>query len=390
MPNPSVTGSSLPVLDNPASTGFDSPGFGSTATSTATVWRIDPYLHIGPDRLYNPHTDLTLQQGEPGYARLRQLVESGAPVGTPEGELKTLADAGWLVPPGVNADLMFRIKFVSLEAHTVCNQACYFCPVSVAPREPYFMPMETYERIVGEVAALNEPVEAVFMISYNEPTADSRFLDQVRCLKNAGLNPATLTNGTGLTPKRIDELVELGGLRFLSINISTLDRDRYKNDRGRDHVTQVLRNLDYAKDRPVGEEMDIVVLGTGNEAHKSDFEAIRDRFAGSRFNTKYFEVNDRAGYLQIGHTGKDDQRQLCGCDHMGSRPIQQLHINPYGQLILCCQDYNETEIVGDLREQTLREALVGEGFVRARRRVYGLEQAPDNFICHNCRFALKR
>ncbi len=358
--------------------------------ATAVTWEPSPYIHVGPDRVHNPHTDLTLIEGEPGYAELRPLVDTGARGLRLTGELKPLAEAGWLVDSATDLSRRYRLKYISLEAHTVCNQSCYFCPVSVAPRKAYFMPTETYERIVGELADLGEPIEAVFMISYNEPTVDRRFLDQVRTIKDAGLPPSTLTNGTGLTPERSDALVEMGGLRYLSINISTLDRQSYKDDRGRDHLRRVLNNLDYAKDKPVGEDMHIVVLGTGDETHKQNFEELQERFAGSRFDVRYWVANDRAGYLQVGLKARHDGTRLGGCEHMGSRPIHHLHITPRAKVILCCQDYNEATEIGDLSLSSVREVLVGDEFARARRQVYGLEDAPDDFICHNCKFALTR
>jgi hypothetical protein len=352
------------------------------------TWRPSPYLHIADDRLYNPHTDQTLTQGEPGYAELRLLVDTKARDLAWSDEIEPLAEAGWLVDSETDLSRRFHLKYVSLEAHTVCNQECYFCPVSVSPRKPYFMPTETYERIVGEIAALDEPIEAVFMISYNEPTLDNRFLDQVRCIRDAGLPPSTLTNGTGLTPQRIDALVEMGGLRFLSINISTLDRDRYRQDRGQDHLRQVLRNLDYAKDKPVGEDMHIVVLGMGDDTHRKDYEELAERFAGSRFDVRFWVANDRAGYLEVGLKA-EGQGRLCGCEHMGSRPIHHLHITPRAKCILCCQDYDEAAEVGDLNRNSVLEVLAGDAFAQARRQVYGLEEAPERFICHNCKFSLR-
>jgi hypothetical protein len=357
----------------------------------ARAWVPNPFLHIGPDRLYNPLTDLTLLDTEPGFALVRGVQEGR--VGAPQqagAEVLKLAEAGWLTQDPDGLASRYRLKFVSLEAHTVCNQACYFCPVSVAPREAYFMPMETYHRILGELAALAEPIEAVFMISYNEPTADSRFVEQVRAIRQAGLQPATLTNGSGLTPKRVDEMLELGGLRFLSINISTLDRERYRQDRGHDHLPLVLRNLDYVKDKPLAPDMDIVVLGTGDQNHQDDFAALQQRFEGSLFNVKSFIVNDRAGYLQIGLSAQEPDKSLCGCDYMGSRPLQHLHITPKGKCILCCQDYHETWEVGDLNTHSVREVLEGPAFIQARRWVYGLDPAPANFLCNGCRYALKR
>lgn len=377
-----MTTATLPILS-------ESPASPAGSTSAVT-FALSPYLHISDDRVYNPHTDRTLVEGEPHYAELRHLLETGATGLTLTAELRPLLEHGWLVDSETDLSRRYYLKYVSLESHTVCNQSCYFCPVSVAPRESHFMSTEMYERIVGEIADLGEPIEAVFMISYNEPTLDRRFVDQVRAIKEAGLPPATLTNGTGLTPDRIDALVEMGGLRFLSVNISTLDRKRYAEDRGGDHLRQVLRNLDYAKDRAVGEDMHIVVLGTDDETHQRDFEAMQERFAGSRFDVRYWVVNDRAGYLQIGLKAKDADKRLCGCEHMGSRPLHHLHINPYGQCLLCCQDYNETVVVGDLNHQSVREALTGDDFAQARRWAYGVEDAADDFICQNCKFALKR
>lgn len=351
--------------------------------------KVNPFLHTGPDRVYDPLTDRTLLSGAPGYQALRDLLAGSRQVATLDPiDHAALSAGGWLLPGDVDPAERYLLKYVSLEAHTVCNQSCYFCPVSLAPREPYFMPTELYERIVGELTAYRDTIEAVFMISYNEPTLDKRFVDQVRTIREAGLPPAALTNGTGLTPARADALVELGGLRFLSINLSTLDREKYSTDRGGNHLDLVLRNLDHCKDLPVAEQMDVVVLGTGDERHQSDFAEIGARFAGSRFNVKYFEVNDRAGYLRIGHGGKGRQKALRGCDHMGSRPLQHLHINPRGQCILCCQDYRETEVVGDLTTSSVAEVLRGPAFVRLRRWIYGLAEAPANFICRSCKFAL--
>lgn len=349
------------------------------------VWKPNPFLHYGPDRAYNPLTDELLELGQPAYEALCRVI--GGLEALPE-PLRQLRESGWVVPEGTDLSHRFLLKYVSLEAHTVCNQSCYFCPVSVAPREDYFMPTELYERIVGELAAYRDTIEAVFMISYNEPTLDKRFVEQVRTIRAAGLPPAALTNGTGLSPGRIDALVEMGGLRFLSINLSTLDSEKYRDDRGGDHLELVLRNLDYAKDKPIAQQMDIVVLGTGDERHRADFAEIEGRFAGGLFTVKYFVVNDRAGYLNIGLSAKGSTRPLRGCDHVGSRPLQHLHINPRGQCILCCQDYSESEVVGDLTQNTVQEVLTGPGLARMRRMIYGLEAAPANFICHNCKFAL--
>jgi len=223
-------------------------------------WMASPYLHLHDHVILNPHTGRGIAAEDPNYEGVRHFILSGERLVELDQTQSRLADEGWFIREDTDLSHRYRIRWVSLEAHSVCNQRCFFCPVSRAPRESYFMPTELYERIVHEIADLRQPIEAVAMIQYNEPTVDRRFIDQVRCLLDAGLPPAVFSNGTGLTPQRIDALVELGGLDFLSVNLSTLDRQKYKEERQADHLEKVLANLDYAKDRPVAREMVLTVL----------------------------------------------------------------------------------------------------------------------------------
>lgn len=347
---------------------------------------VNPFLHVDPERIYNPLTDRTLLPGHPGYDVLRAFVDRG----DASPELDALRKDGWIVDAGVDLSPRHRLKIVSLETMTACNQKCYFCPVSIAPREDALMPMELFERLVEELTAYRETIEGVFLQSYNEPSLDRRFVDFCRTLFSADLPVAVLSNGSGLTPQKIDAMMDAGQLRYLCINLSTLDRQRYAGDRGEDHLPAVLRNLDYFKNKPLAKQMAIVVLGTGEETHQRDFESIRDRFAGSRFEVRKDSVMDRAGWLGVGLKPPAPNQRLAGCDNIGSRPLQHLHITPKGKCVLCCEDYDENYVVGDLTNGTIAEVLDGPELAKMRRWVYGIEEAPDDFICRKCIFARTR
>jgi len=344
-----------------------------------TILKLNPYLHVDADRIYDPLRDRAVVPGDREYALLRRFID--------EGTLDpALESDGWVVRPDVDLSRRHHLKIVSLETMTMCNQKCYFCPVSIAPREDYDMPTELFERIVGELTGF-PTIESVFLQSYNEPTLDRRFVDQCRTLFSAGLPVAVLSNGSGLSPSRVDAILAAGQLRYLCINLSTMDRERYARDRGHDHVDLVLRNLDAMKDLPLAREMKIVVLGTGDAIHERDFDEIRDRFAGSRFEVEKHHVMDRAGWLEIGLRPDHKKRQLRGCDNVGSRPLQHLHITPHGTCVLCCEDYDEKYVVGDVARSTIAEVLAGPELAKMRRWVYGVEEAPDDFICRSCVFA---
>jgi hypothetical protein len=349
-------------------------------SATATDLRVNPFLHIDADRIYDPLTDRSLLAGEPEYEALRRVLDGGAVD-------ESLEQGGWLVRGDISR--AHRLKIVSLEM-IACNQKCYFCPVSIAPREDFDMPVAFFERIVGELTAYRDTLESVFLQSYNEPTLDRRFVEFCRTLFAAKLPVAVLSNGSGLTPAKVDALIDSGPLRYICINLSTLDRDRYIRDRGEDHLGVVLRNLDYVKSRPLAAVMRIVVLGKGDEEHDADFDAIGDRFAGSLFTVERHVVMDRAGWLDIGLKPDAPKKQLAGCDNIGSRPLQHLHVTPRGQCVLCCEDYDEKYIVGDLTRNTIAEVLAGPELAKMRKWVYGIEEAPDDFMCRDCVFARTR
>lgn len=350
-----------------------------------------PFLHLERDHIYNPLTDKTLRSTDDGYRHLRAVVQQGLSRADLDREtIKYLFDLGWLVSGSVDQSKQSHLRYVEVETNTYCNQACCFCPVAEKPRAPQSMPLEFFERIIEQLSDYKQTLLIVSLFRYNEPTVEKHLVDLVKIIRSYGLPPAMNTNATGLTPARTDQLIEAGGLRFMSVNLSTLDPELYREERGRDQLGMVMRNLDYVKDKPLADRMDLAVLGRGDEQHKRNYASILQHFAGSRFNVQSFEVMDRAGHLPEGQKPSRRHTHLCGCMQTGSRPLQWLHITPAGKCVLCCEDYDEEHVVGDLHKQSVNEVLASPGFAQLRRWVYGHEEAPDDFICRKCIFARTR
>src|SRR5215212_5771121 len=150
----------------------------------STQWVVNPFLHVETGHAYDPLTDRRLE-GD----RLARLAPFD---GAEDAELR---EGGWIVPAGTDLSHRYRLRIVSLETMSSCNQKCYFCPVSVDPREDETMPTALVERIVNELTSFRDTIEGVFLQSYNEPTLDRRFVDHCRLLFAAGLPAAILTNG---------------------------------------------------------------------------------------------------------------------------------------------------------------------------------------------------
>ncbi len=349
---------------------------------------VEPFLHHERNQIYNPITDLALEDGDEDLPTVLALSSKrGRVIDLDEGLRKRLRGDGWIVAGDAHLSTRHRLIFVSLETTSVCNQACTFCPVSVAPRSAEVTSRQLFETIADQLQNFSDTLQAVFLHNYNEPTADPHLTERVQVLKERGLPVAINSNGSGLTKSRVDSLVDLGGIGFLSINLSTLDSSRYKAERGADHLARVLANLDYAGGLPLAEIMEVAVLGHGGPDHQAEFDRIRARLAATRFVVKSFLINHRAGALQTGLKPDRPHVRLRGCDSMGSRPLQHLHITATGACVLCCQDYHERHVVGDLSKQTLLQVLEGPELSQLRRFIYGLDEAPADLLCRNCVYA---
>ena len=136
----------------------------STRLAERQVLAPDPYLHREQGRIYNPLTDRSLEPADASWEPLVRLLDDSASIADLGARAREdLAAAGWLIDARDDPSRRHRLMYVSLEAHTVCNQKCYFCPVAYAPRKSYFMPTEFFERIVGELTGYRDTLEGVIL-----------------------------------------------------------------------------------------------------------------------------------------------------------------------------------------------------------------------------------
>jgi pyruvate-formate lyase-activating enzyme len=355
-----------------------------TALDEAPTAVVSPFLHRDASGVYNPIGGRRLAEGDPLLAALDRA--PGSPHDFPAGWQARLEAEGFLIRDIVAESHRYSLFCVSLETSTVCNHRCDFCPVSVDPREAEVMSPELFARIVGEIKALATPRTVIFLNNYNEPTIDPYFEDRCRLLFAEGLPVSLLTNASGLKPDLARRLAAVGRFRYLGINLPTLDPERYRALHGTRDLARVVANVDALAGVPIAEETAIVALGDEDDAHRADVAALSARFEPQGIPVRSFRIKTRAG--QLGLVLPPAKKNLRGCDLMGSRPFEHLHVNATGTAVLCCQDYYERWVIGDLTTQSVSEVLGGERIARMRRWAYGVEEAPDDFLCRRCEFAL--
>lgn len=358
------------------------------AAATLEPETVSPYLHERGSVLYNPLSGESLPKDGPAFRAL-SLVRQGMAAEVDPAVLEHLRAARFLIEDLDAETRRSHLLFVSLETCTSCNHRCPFCPVSVDPREREVMSQELFESIADQVVAIGGREVVVFLSNYNEPTIDPLFEERCLALFARGLPVSLLTNASHFGADRADRLSRAGRFRYIGINLPTLDPERYEKMHGTRDLARVLANIDALAARQIAEETAIVVLGDNDAAHRRDVEEIRARFGPLGWEVKSFRIRSRPASGTF-VPEPPPVKELRGCELMGSRPFEHLHVTATAKAVLCCQDYYEKLVVGDLKTQTVAEVLGGDVMARLRRWTYGVEEAPADFLCRRCEFALGR
>ncbi len=347
---------------------------------------VSPFLHDRGERLYNPLSGASLAKDGAEFQALARFSER-RPHAEDESLLEHLRAARFLIEDVDAEARRTHLLYVSLETCTSCNHRCPFCPVSLDPRDREVMSQDLFESLVDQIVEVGGRSVVVFLSNYNEPTIDPLFEERCRVLFDRGLPVSILTNASHFGPERAARLSEMGRFRYIGVNLPTLDPERYFRLHGTRDLDRVLSNVDALRARDLAEESAIVVLGHEDEEHRNDVVRIQERYGPAGWNVKSFRIRSRPA------TGTyvpepPPKKQLRGCDLMGSRPFEHLHITATAKAVLCCQDYYEKLTIGDLKVQTVSELLGGETMARLRKWTYGVEEAPADFLCRRCESAL--
>jgi GT2 family glycosyltransferase/glycosyltransferase involved in cell wall biosynthesis/organic radical activating enzyme len=295
-------------------------------------------------------------------------------------------------PPPQSSQKAQTLRYAQIEMITICNQRCYFCPISVARRPKNKLSLDKLDKILTELRAY--PIETISIAGFSEPTYDKQIVEKVVSIRKAGFTVLFYTNGSGLKPALIDELLKAGVSRF-TINLSTLDETQYEQTRGTKDIKHIIPYIDYLLAQVQGQthrvEVILIMLGALDRQHGTNIQRITKQFAYSQ--VVRFSISPLGNYAgetmnfrvlpePIYHKTKT----LRGCAREYQN--QWLHVTAQGEVILCCQDYHAKYQMGHIDDATVTQIYQGEKITQWRRWISGAEEAPEDFICRYCLFAL--
>jgi hypothetical protein len=283
----------------------------------------------------------------------------------------------WLQEPvNLCVDYWLRSGEIELTAH--CNWGCSFCPVSTDPKPHETMPMPLFTEIIEKLSA-QESIGYVTFHFFNEPTLDRYFTERLRVLQDYDMKLALFTNGSALTPDKIRHLVDTGVMYHLIVNLPTLHEEEFQDLTGSRTYSQSLRNLDHAIQAdafPIA--LAVNGIGPGRERNVAE---LRERYEPRGVAVNPTQTCDRAGALEGTYNQKVRvDGRLRGC----SWPVNHAYFSVRGDMFICCNDYYQREVFGHVSDGSVHEVMTSPAAVRLRRRVFGVEEAPANYLCRTC------
>ena len=241
-------------------------------------------------------------------------------------------------------------KVIEFETTSYCNRKCEYCPNMDYERfgddEDFFMKDEVFKSLIKQLVELNFK-GLISPHLYGEPMSDHRMLDWSKYIKlnlpNARLK--IVTNGDFLNQNNFNDFIKAGvDIFYISKHSKLLKKP----------CRDLLENLD-------SKTLKKHVL-------------VQDFFGDYYENQKMF--TNRGG--SIGLDEGNEKKAPVNCSY-ATYPV----INTYGDLILCCQDFHNKYIFGNIMDKKLGEIWFDKENIKLRKRIY--DYKLDLKICRDCK-----
>lgn len=368
--------------------------------SDSVLYKTSIFVHCAGTLVYHDLTNGAYHCDREDVALLRRLSESPATLQTLaraaadveelELRLRFFLQERLIVPASSDETGDFAPMHVDIETCRQCNARCRYCPQSVAPKSRGVMPLDLFELVLSRLGGT--PPEWVALNHYGEPLLDPFFRERVRMLRERRFPLSLYTNGTLLKEATIDFLSE-GGLAEVVFNFPSLDPAEWSALMGLPEKSylRARRAIEYyltdGTAPPGGVAISVNVNDDGQEQRARD---IREHFSafGDVLVKKEF-TNSRAGSIRnefVRITSRAATTRYAGCE----RFVNHLHVSWEAKVFLCCQDYEQSVILGHLRQEEIASIMSSPHARQLRAELYGLAPMAAGRLCLDCHMLRRR
>lgn len=288
-------------------------------------------------------------------------------------------------------NISFEKKPLAIEIQTVsfCNSGCIICPYrSVAGKLPHGrMSMDLFMRILDQV----EDNKAIRIIPYfnNEPFLDPLIFKRLRyiCTTHPSVEIELSTNVSRLNEKYQNELAAYH-IHDLRLSVFGFTDETHKKVMPGLNWKEVQNNLSLLiKNKALRSNVDnisIVMIDFPGLTKKDIF--LAEKFCKeSSLNFEFWGFMDRSGNVE-NFSNQINKKEVFGCEQ--NRPLERLHINFQGDVVLCCMDWKWKHKLGNLKRNSIDEIWNSSKYKEYRNAIYNNGSDKYTDLCKKCKLAL--
>jgi len=273
---------------------------------------------------------------------------------------------------------------VQIQTVTGCNASCAFCPNGKTCRQLPSGSMDSslFRKIIDE--CLQNPVKRISPYLMNEPLRDRNLPEKIRYIaerKPPGLSIKINTNASLLTAKTARAIIG-SNLDRLNISFHGISKETYERSMQGLRYEQVLSNINtfletksmMGADRPA-----VAVTMVKTTLIEPEIQRIRQYWddKGVEVHIQPLENRTARSITEKGlNTGTWHPHRWC------KRLFTQAYILHSGDMVLCCADWEQTTILGNVRNMSIEEVWNGEKARAVRQRF--LSGDTEGLPCHSC------
>ncbi len=274
-----------------------------------------------------------------------------------------------------------------LDIHSYCNAKCTICPY---PKLKNMIPMGimeefVFKKIIDDFRNISKKYSfkgSVIFCNMGELFCHPDLaLERLKYVIESDLDSKIQTNGSLLTPDVADKLVQFGFNGIIRISCHGISPSVYERIMGLD-LQRTLNNIKYLSEVYPKEKIEIVSIP--HDWPNGEARRVRSFFKGLGIRVRMALPNNRAGLV----TWMDikNKHKLVACK--SHRPLGEMVISFNGNVLLCCNDMAQKEIVGNLYNQSIEEVWNGCEMVDKLEKIYCGKPSENSFICKQCEFGI--
>jgi len=248
-------------------------------------------------------------------------------------------------------------KSIEIGITNVCNANCIMCPHHKL-KKMGFMDMGLYRKIVDDAVSCG--MERVALSFFGEAMLDKDLEERIQYAKSKGLKVSFFTNASKMDKEK-SQMIIRNKVDDVSVSLDSPNKETYE---------KIRRNLKFEDVRD-----NILGLIELKKKMKSDLPAIGLAIVEMDENTNelkdfYSDWKDRVNSINIinmrNWSGKSKERKS-KTKYPCALLWQMIVVDWDGEVVLCCNDWNHEEVVGNLNVESIRDVWDGKKLDKVRK-----------------------